>query len=376
MAGQAFRDEAEKIGLLLCSMAETEDRVQSVIPTEDLYRGKAGVALFLAYLARAVRAPEISRVADRLMIAPRSALRNGRLKPGGAYAGAGSLVWTLIHMWAVTQVESYLAEALEAVDSLRDKAHSDEPNDVISGSAGLIRVLLEVHRVTSSRKPLSVACLFAEQLARSRVPMAHGCAWLTVATTPRVSFAHGSAGISSSLFHLANATGDDRYAEVAREGLEYERSTWCCEGSDDISASWCEGAGGIAMSRFTLPERFFGAKERREVEIALRQFMTGTRVSDCLCHGQFGDIDLLISASSRLGRHDLRDLALSRTVDSLDRRQACGKWSTPAPRHDREALGLMYGLAGVGYGLLRVADPHTTPSLLSFDPVAQLGKER
>jgi lantibiotic modifying enzyme len=381
-SGQEFRDEAERIGSLLCRIAEAEDRVQSAIPTDDVYKGTAGVALFLAYLSRAVCAPEIRRVAERLMTTPRAALRHGQLQPGGAYVGSGSVVWTLLHLWAVTRVEAYLTEALEAVGCLEGNA-GGRAHDVIGGSAGLIRVLLELYRVTASRKALDMACLHGEQLVQSRIRMARGCGWVTVASTPITGFAHGSAGISCSLFHLAAATGNERYAEVALEGLEYERSTWCCvpggssrphdrlvpTGNVDTSSSWCRGASGIAMSRFTLPERFLGANEKWEIEMALKEFVMGGRISDSLCHGLFGDVDLLISAGNTLGRADLKDLALNRAANALQRRNISGRWCTPAPQSDPEALGLMYGLAGVGYGLLRVADPDATPSLLAFDAI-------
>ena len=33
-----------------------------------------------------------------------------------------------------------------------------------------------------------------------------------------------------------------------------------------------------------------------------------------------------------------------------------------------ETPGLMTGLAGIGYGLLRLADPHRVPDLLTVEP--------
>jgi lantibiotic modifying enzyme len=44
-----------------------------------------------------------------------------------------------------------------------------------------------------------------------------------------------------------------------------------------------------------------------------------------------------------------------------------GHWRTGAPRAI-ETPGLLTGLAGIGYGLLRRAQPDRVPSVLALDP--------
>ena len=373
--------EAESIGSILRHAIE-HDQVPRIDGAEDLYQGIAGIALFLAYLSKAAGRCGLLEAAEQALEEPRRALRGGTLLAGGAYAGSGSIVWTLMHWWSLTGNTSCLDEALDAVDHLARESSGDKALDIVSGGAGLVMVLLELHRLVPSCRALEAACLYAGHLVKNRIRMSRGCGWRTLGRTPLAGYAHGSAGISAALFCVADVTGDDSYAEAARQGLEYERSVYWREypgcpvlrGEDrpDASsarASWCYGAGGIAMSRFMLPPAFVGQMERQEIDAALEGFAPeGPRPSDCLCHGVLGDVDLLLSASRRLARPDLHELALSRVATALERRRARGKWSTPGPVGS-QALGVMYGLASVGYGLLRAADPDGVPSLLSFDSV-------
>jgi len=373
--------EAESIGNFLRQTIERAP-FPGTDPPENLYQGVTGVALFLAYLSKTAGTPGMLQAAERAMEGPRGALGGGALPSGGAYIGSGSVVWALMHLWSLTGDRSCLDEALDAADRLALESPADKALDIVGGSAGLVMVLLELHKLAPCGRALEAARRCAEHLVKNRVRMARGCGWRTLSRTPLAGYAHGSAGISAALFHVADVTGDESYAEVALQGLEYERSVYWREypgrpvlrredrpEANSARASWCYGAGGMAMSRFILPPRFVGQMERQEIDAALEGFAPeGARPSDCLCHGVLGDIDLLLAASRRLARPDLNDLALSRAATALERRRARGKWSTPGPVGS-EPLGVMYGLASVGYGLLRAADPDGIPSLLSFDSV-------
>jgi len=86
----------------------------------------------------------------------------------------------------------------------------------------------------------------------------------------------------------------------------------------------------------------------------------------CLCHGDLGNLDFLLQA-----RQALADPALDGPID----RQTLTTLASIArdgwlcgTRGGVESPGLMSGLAGIGYGLLRLADPERVPSVLTLEP--------
>ena len=83
--------------------------------------------------------------------------------------------------------------------------------------------------------------------------------------------------------------------------------------------------------------------------------------SHCLCHGQLGNLDYWLQYAEQT-----RDPGMQRgwrEMAGLVLQQGQNEWrSGAAARHD--LLGLMTGLAGIGYGLLRCASPEVVPSVL------------
>jgi lantibiotic modifying enzyme len=83
-----------------------------------------------------------------------------------------------------------------------------------------------------------------------------------------------------------------------------------------------------------------------------------------LCHGDQGNIELLTRVADTLDEPELATRAASVAVRVLDAIERNG-WQCGLPL-GVESPGLMMGLAGIGYGLLRLAEP-TTPSILLLE---------
>jgi len=91
--------------------------------------------------------------------------------------------------------------------------------------------------------------------------------------------------------------------------------------------------------------------------------------SHSLCHGALGSVDAMRLGSVALGTRPSADdtrlvtRLVARVAASIAQRgPVCG---TP---HAVETPGLMTGLAGIGYGLLRLAAPDCVPSVLTLAP--------
>ncbi len=85
-----------------------------------------------------------------------------------------------------------------------------------------------------------------------------------------------------------------------------------------------------------------------------------------LCHGDLGNLELLLQASQVLPDPQWKaqtERIASAILESIDQHG----WLCGVPL-GVETPGLMTGLAGIGYGLLRLAEPERVPSVLTLEP--------
>ncbi|HEV2843266.1 MAG TPA: lanthionine synthetase LanC family protein, partial [Thermoanaerobaculia bacterium] len=130
--------------------------------------------------------------------------------------------------------------------------------------------------------------------------------------------------------------------------------------------AWCHGAPGIGLGRIATRRVLGDTDFEAEIRAALASSREeGFGGSHCLCHGDLGNLDLLLTASRELGDPALGEAAGRLAAGILQRIEAQG------PRcggtAGQEIPGLLTGLAGIGYGLLRAADPERVPAVLLLD---------
>ena len=127
--------------------------------------------------------------------------------------------------------------------------------------------------------------------------------------------------------------------------------------------AWCHGATGIGLARLGVLDVFDTPEIRAEVDIALRTTLReGFGQNHSLCHGDLGNLDVLLVAARMLNKPEYQqaiDRISAMLLASIDQQG----WVTGVPL-GVETPGLMVGLAGIGYGLLRLAAPEQVPSVL------------
>jgi lantibiotic modifying enzyme len=84
-----------------------------------------------------------------------------------------------------------------------------------------------------------------------------------------------------------------------------------------------------------------------------------------LGHGAFYCLDLLLQAKAALNEEPWVVTCLEQKLAELPATGQEAGWITAIPL-GVESPGLMAGLAGSGYGLLRLANPQQTPSILAL----------
>jgi type 2 lantibiotic biosynthesis protein LanM len=347
----------------------------------DLHLGLPGIVLFLAYLGAVSGEERWTRLAQdgAAGLRWRTALLPRRLRSIGAFSGWGGPIYALTHLAALWNEPALLDDAEGIVSFLPDLIDRDEDLDIVSGAAGCIICLLRLWERRPSAEALAATVRCGERLLARAVPAGPGIGWvLPVAGRPLAGLSHGAAGIAWALLQLAGATGDERFRRAALEGLGYERSLYSPQarnwpdlrngdGDDEpfFMNGWCHGAPGIDLARLDSLRYLEGEEAREEISVAVETTLAdGFGQSHCLCHGGLGNLEVLLLAREALGL-DLTPQIEGIVGGILADARAHG-WRFGLPGRT-EPPGLMVGLSGIGYGMLRAAEPHV-PSILVLAP--------
>ncbi|MET8987352.1 type 2 lanthipeptide synthetase LanM family protein [Nonomuraea wenchangensis] len=366
----------------------------------DLYFGQWGIALALGYLGAVTGEPGHTALARRVV---EHVLRHLTGETGHDHHGHGSTlqenlgafhsgpgaVYTLTHLGALWDDPSLTDRALETAGILARGIGADTRYDILSGTAGLLCVLLGLYERTKDENVLRYALDCGDHLLKHATPMERGLAWFTprFGSTPLAGFSHGAGGVAHALIRLYSITGVAAYARAAEQAMAYERSLFSPavgnwpdlreqqqpqavtqRGELPYMTAWCHGAPGVGLARATaLRAHLFEETARDELEIAVRTTLGQKLVrDDSLCHGSLGNLDFLSTAASVLDRAELREQVLDLASGLLG--EAAGRgWKCGSPGAV-ETPGLMTGLAGICHGLLRLAEPDLVPSVLTLAP--------
>jgi len=307
----------------------------------------------------------------------------------GGVSGLGGILYALTQLGVLWQDDRLLDTATDLAAQVGAIAVDDEQFDIAGGSAGSIAALRALHRV----RPLPVvrasvrAC--ADRILGGRQPAGApgaGTAWLPktmveerIAEVPLAGFGHGAAGIAWALLEAAALCADEQYHDAAAAAIEYERTLFLPDAgnwadvrnafrsSPPTFAAWCHGAAGVGMARALSLPHLSEERVRVEIATAIRTTLAvGFGMNHSLCHGDVGNLELLLLGAEALGEPAWRIEAYRRMGAILDAIDDAG-WVTGLP-HGIEAPGLLIGLAGTGYGMLRVAAPERVPAVLALAP--------
>jgi type 2 lantibiotic biosynthesis protein LanM len=364
----------------------------SVQPLQlDLYNGICGIAFLLAAYIRetaAGRADPIDGL-DKLCAATLHTLHLAHAKRErvlgegvkirpmalGGYLGVGSQIWTylLLAEWGLDGGHG-VHRACKLADEIPKGTPVGDPHDMLSGTAGAITPLLMLARKTGDERYLQMASQLGEQLYQS-AKRENGQAWWTYTQYPEGigGFAHGVSGIGWALTQLARATGDARFEQLAREAFAFEdalfdeqEQNWLdlrmLEGAK-TAALWCHGSVGIGLARLSLDPTLNHAATRQVLHrAAAATWRLGMGWNHCACHGDLGAWELLhhaIAAGEGPGKLDASSL-LDLILTSLEQHgPSCGIAGNAF------VPGLLPGLGGVAYQLLRAHPEHDLPSILT-----------
>ncbi|MFI9275586.1 type 2 lanthipeptide synthetase LanM [Kitasatospora sp. NPDC052896] len=312
--------------------------------------GYCGIALFLARLAELTGTERYAEVAHRavrplpgllslLTDRPEHLVTVGH----GGFDGLGGVAYALTHLARLLD-DAELAGWAEHAVRLTATAADQADGDLLTGDVDCLVAMLAVHRATGLAQAWTTAAGCAERLAARPVGAAVPGGLVT-----------GPAGYGWALRRFAAAGGDPHYEELGMRQLQA-----CLV---DGSATAVGRHGGLLGTALALADGGSPAGPSCDgfPAHALHLLAGGGALPDhSLRHGEAAAVELSLTAAGT----DHRAGRAGHLLAELDRHgPRCGTpggVSTP---------GLLTGLAGIGYQLLRVAFPARTPSVLLLRPL-------
>lgn len=310
------------------------------------------------------------------------------MKNIGAFTGIASTLYVTNHLSRLWKNDYLLQSFLqEQTHTLKEMIPKDERLDMIGGVAGCSIVLLQLYEQLKDPKLLELAKQCGDRLLQTVQRMQQGMGWkVLVSEKPLAGFSHGVSGMAWTLFKLTNVTGNKNYQLVAEQALTFERTLFSRKhlnwydlrmfnGKSNLErgvmpVAWCHGAPGIALSRLLISPYKNDSFIQKEIEVGIATTLQrGFGINHSLCHGDLGNLDILIFAANQLNDNKLvqtvNDYSQSILQDIKNR-----GWVTGLHTINNESPSLMLGLAGIGMGLLKIWSPNYIPSILRLQAPA------
>ena len=352
----------------------------------DLYDGSAGVAFFMAALAKVTGNEEFRDLALSALQPTRNLCQSSSLSSKdklirqlgiGAGKGVGSIIYTLVRCSQFLDEPILLESARKFVSLLTpSNIKSDRTFDLVSGSAGLMLGLLTFYDATQDSQALELAKACGSHLIDNRVTSNTGLlTWATIGDKLLTGIAHGAAGIVYALLRLSAVVPDLALKQAASEAIAYERTmfspqvqNWLDLRSDRqaFGKNWCNGAPGIGLARLGGLSALDTEVIRQDIKLALQTTQKiGIHNIDHLCCGNFGYAEVFLVAGSQLKRNELIEIAQKQAAYLVDRAEKTGCFQIfPGNFQSIYNPGFFQGTAGIGYQFLRLAYPELLPSVL------------
>jgi type 2 lantibiotic biosynthesis protein LanM len=337
----------------------------------SLADGYLGVALFLAQLAAHTGTGRYAEEAKRAlrpvpvllgMLAGRSDLL-AAIGCGGI-RGFGGISYGLARIGSLLDDAEIRYWAQASVQVTATAASLRKVPGWAAGTAGCLAAMMAVRTEIGSAAAAAVARACADELLELVEQTDGECASDGDRAPP--GFAAGPAGIGWALTRFAAfERASARASRCLRAGRHAVLSDSNSAGLADSPTGygWCSGAAGVLLARTCLADDA-GATG---LDRAVRALADRPLLSDLsLCHGELGIAEALTvmaaSGQSATAHQALRHRA-GLICGAVERRA----WHCGTPG-GVVTPGLVNGLAGIGYGLLRLAFPTRVPSLLLLEP--------
>ena len=364
--------------------------------------GYLGVALFLAELASLTGIRRYTEVARQAVSAVPHLLAVLADRPDllamvgcGPAQGLGGIGYGLARVATRLDDDEIRDWTKIAVELAATAADLPGPDGWAEGRAGCLAAMIAVQAEIGLDTAGALARTCADRLADLAERTGGECA--NEGGSLRPGFAHGPGGIGWALARFAATVAEPRYRLAGQRAVRHDaryygthrprntRATWDIQWPGETgpqieqgdhttgaarSPGWCRGTAGLLAARGVLDR---GVLDDAGLQQAVRRFAGLPVQRDLsLCHGELGMAEALAVLAAAGGpalppRDWRRRTGLVLGVVRQHSRFCGTPGGVPTP-------GLFDGLAGIGYGLLRLGFAERVPSVLFLEPAPRCSR--
>lgn len=372
----------------------------------DLYDGQSGVALFYLYLHKYTKnntyKENALKIFNQIGVATDSMIKSGYYNnvsedylnnfPVSPYSHLMSFIYLSTHVKEVLGDECVNWKVINIIfDQIILILPKVKNCDYLMGLSGLIDFLINLKKeITTSDliyKIDEIITMSLNIICEEAVVNSNYASWIfndfgNESKNKLGGFSHGTAGISYVLFKASEHLNDIYLNKFAKLALNFDRSFydkningWLDKrdlGETFDSSSWCHGSGGIGLGRLLTKQYYKDNLLAREINIAKSNLINkGFSGNQCICHGDFGNLEILKSLNNDLETDTFIWNYLDKLCDdfNINKKFNCGDGG------QIELLGLFMGYSGFGYQMLRFYDWENTPSVLCLETPNSLNYE-
>ena len=397
-------------GLYWQSIRIDSEQNGSLQVVENLYSGNAGIALFLVELSGLTGQ---AKYQDAAMASLRWLTAFCAVQPPqnlGGFTGRTSTFFPLIRFGELSGDRRFLDMALTIGRGCWDPSWRQWPDpldDLLSGKAGALLAFLHLHAATGEDWILQPIDFLIEALLRRAHPGPKGFYWDHNPHQIKglCGLSHGASGIGFAFAELGHYFGNGTFSDLADLAFAYEDFHYGKHGNwpdfrkgiyneaiqqeflETFAAGdldffkrpthmdmWCHGAVGVGLARLRAYQRTGKDTVKRSLAQALEATLkTELAIAEprhllrfvSLCHGRTGNRDFLLEAGRVLGEDRLQSPAFALGDLMVSHLEQGGSFPCGYPNMSQQDTSLFMGDAGLGYFLLRLADPATVSCILA-----------
>lgn len=312
----------------------------------DLYDGKLGLLLFFGYLTKISNEPKYTNQFN-LLLSECDEYYNSNLKANSnLFAGYSGYLYVMLKLKELFPSKISINMKKISKMIIKNKKHLSSI-EILNGITGVALIFLRAFEMTKDRYYLKLSLDTISDVDWGFLESPHTFIEFCNKNEFDLSFAHGLSGIKYYFNELYKYTKKPKLIISQINKLEIDKDILSYFNNSNDNHSWCHGSLGINLVDISVGHNI--DSHTFEGILALDDYS--------LCHGRISLIEYLLLNSNNKNLNfnkEVKKILFNISMDNFK----CG---TP---ESIDTPGLMTGISGIGYELLRLVYPKIVPNIL------------
>ncbi|MEK8193786.1 type 2 lanthipeptide synthetase LanM family protein [Clostridioides difficile] len=370
------KDELTWIGI---DITESEQWVVSPIDY-SLYNGLIGNAIAFLYIYDITKNKKYYDMLNKIVSSITNIKNIWESEDYSVFLGKGGFLYLYYILWKKLNNPKYESLFWKEIDNIKKLDLKTQNLDYISGVSGLLVVLCNIYENEKNDILYKIIVNISEYIISKKDKKADKYVWYSDIDCNEIlnGLSHGLSGIAYSLIKSWKITKKEEYCKVALSAIDFENTrkkdgNWIdfrnYERRKELKfrepVYWCHGAAGIGMVRSKIDKIIKENSIKNDLSMAIETVLKkGCINSDCLCHGKFGNLELLMLEDDRTKDVEFHKEIASKILRIIN--NSNNVWKSGVPQEKR-IFTLMLGEVGIAYQLMRFYSYYEIPSILMLD---------